>query len=133
MIVGLIYQHKRTMNGAVIGVISAVFGMTAVMLLANMFITPLFLGIERTAVMGMIVPTLLPFNVIKAIFNGALVLIIYKPVTQTLKKAKLLNVGSSANYRFGFKSVLLLVISLIILVGAILYLVLKMGGGVDFF
>jgi riboflavin transporter FmnP len=133
MIIGLIYKHKRTMNGAVIGVISAVFGMTAVMLLANMFITPLFLGIERTAVMGMIVPTLLPFNVIKAIFNGALVLIIYKPVTQTLKKAKLLNVGSSANYRFGFKSVLLLVISLIILVGAILYLVLKMGGGVDFF
>ena len=133
MVIGIIYKHKRTMSGAVIGVISAVFGMTAVMLLANMFITPLFLGMERQAVVGMIVPTLLPFNVIKAVFNGALVLIIYKPISQTLKKAKLINVGTSTGYKFGFKSVLLLVISLIVLVAAILYLVLKMGGGVDFF
>lgn len=133
MIIGLVYKYKRTMWGAVTGVIAAVLSMTSVMLLANMFITPLFLGLERQAVIGMIVPTLLPFNVIKAVFNGALVLIIYKPVTQALKKAKLLNVGGAGNYKFGFKSVLLFIISLIVLVFAILYLVLKMGGGVDFF
>ncbi len=133
MVIGLIYKHKRTLSGAIVGVIAAVFSMTAIMLLANMFITPLFLGLERQAVIGMIVPTLLPFNVIKAVFNGALVLIIYKPVTQTLKKAKLINVGGADTYKFGFKSVLLLVISLIVLIAAVLYLVLKMGGGVDFF
>ncbi len=133
MVIGLIYKHKRTMSGAVIGVIAAIFSMTAIMLLANMFITPLFLGLERQAVIGMIVPTLLPFNVIKALFNGALVLIIYKPVTQTLKKAKLINVGSADTYKFGFKSALLFIISLIVLIAAVLYLVLKMGGGVDFF
>ena len=129
MVIGLIYKYKRTMMGAII----AVFSMTSVMLLANMFITPLFLGVDRQAVMGMLVPTLLPFNIIKAVFNGALVLIIYKPITQALKKAKLLISGGTDNYKFGFKSVLLLIISLMVLVAAALYLVLKMGGGVDFF
>lgn len=133
MVIGLIYKYKRTMMGAIIGVVIAVFSMTSVMLLANMFITPLFLGVDRQAVMGMLVPTLLPFNIIKAVFNGALVLIIYKPITQALKKAKLLISGGTDNYKFGFKSVLLLIISLMVLVAAALYLVLKMGGGVDFF
>ncbi|MBR2043397.1 MAG: ECF transporter S component [Clostridia bacterium] len=132
-IAGLIYKYRRTMLGAVIGIVFAVFGVTAVMLLANLFITPLFLNMERSAVVGMILPLLLPFNIIKAVFNSALVLLIYKPFTVTLKKAKLLDVEGSAGYKLNFKSVLLMVISLIVLIGALLFLFLNMGGTIDLF
>lgn len=130
---GLIYKYRRTMLGAIVGVIVAALSMTIVMLLANLFITPLFLGVDRGDVIKMLGTLLLPFNLIKAIFNGALVLIIYKPVTQTLRKTKLLEVSSNSNYKFNFASVILMLISFIVLIGAALFLVLKMGGTIDLF
>lgn len=133
VVAGLVYKYRRTMLGAVMGVILAVFSVTAVMLLANLFITPLFLGTDRQAIIKMIIPLLLPFNAIKAIFNGALVLLVYKPFTVTLRKAKLLQTEGNATYKFGFKSIMLAVVSLIVLVSAVLFLILKMGGSIDWF
>lgn len=133
VIIGLVYKYKRTLLGAVVGTFLAVLGMTAIMLLANMFITPLFFNMPREAVMDMLVPLLLPFNLIKALVNGAIVLIIYKPVTQALKKAKLLPGIQKNNYKFGFKSAVLIIGSLIVLVLALSYLLLKLHGEVIFF
>jgi riboflavin transporter FmnP len=133
VVCGLIYKYRRSMSGAVVGVVFAALSTTAVMLLSNLFITPLFLGIDRGEVIKMLSGLLLPFNVVKSVFNGSLVLIIYKPFTQTLKKAKLLINDSNSKYRFGFKSVLLLVIAAMVLVAAVLFLVLKMGGTIDLF
>ena len=132
-VAGVIYKYRRSMMGAVIGVITAALSMTIVMLLANLFITPLFLGVSRGDVVKMLASLLLPFNLIKSIFNGALVLIIYKPVTQTLRKAKLLALSNNHSYRFNFASVLLMLISFVVLIGAVLFLVLKMGGTIDLF
>ncbi len=134
VVAGGIYKYRRSMFGAVMGVIFAVISCTAVMLLANLFITPLyFKEMGREAVINMIVPLLLPFNVIKAVFNGSLVLIIYKPFTSALRKAKLLIADGKSSYKFGFKSVLLLVVAIIVLVGALLFLFLKMDGNIDLF
>ena len=133
VVAGLIYKYRRSMLGAVMGVVLAALSTTAVMLLSNLFITPLFLGIDRGEVIKMLGGLLLPFNVIKAVFNGSLVLIIYKPFTMTLRKAKLLINESNHNYKFGFKSILLLVIAVTVLICAVLFLVLKMGGTVDLF
>ena len=133
LVAGVIYKYRRSMMGAIVGVVVAAFSMTAVMLLANLFITPLFLGVSRGDVVKMLSTLLLPFNMIKSIFNGALVLIIYKPVTQTLRKAKLLESAHNHQYKFNFASVMLFVVSFIVLICAVLFLVLKMGGTVDLF
>ncbi len=83
---GLIYRYKKTMVGAVIGLISAVFSVTAVMILANLFITPYYLGTTIKAVAMSIPKLLLPFNFIKAVLNAAIVLLLYKPLSKMLKK-----------------------------------------------
>lgn len=86
---GLIYKYRRTLLSAVLGSISAVFAMTAVMLVANIFITPFYMGVGRAEVASMIPTLLLPFNIIKGIVNAAITMIIYKPITSALKKVGL--------------------------------------------
>ena len=84
-----IYKYRRTLLGAVIGSISSVFSMTAIMLVANIFITPLYMGVSRSDVAAMILPLLLPFNLMKGIVNASITMVIYKPTVSTLKKVGL--------------------------------------------
>ena len=86
LVAGVIYRYKRTIVGAVVGLVSAVFSVTAVMLLANLFITPYFMGAPRSAVVALILPLLLPFNLLKAFLNAAIVLLLYKPLSKILKR-----------------------------------------------
>ncbi len=89
-----IYSRKRTLNGAVLGLSCGVAVMTAVMLLWNYLITPIYMGMPRPAVAAMLVPVFLPFNLIKGGINAALVMLIYKPVVTALRKAGLVPSGS---------------------------------------
>lgn len=87
-----IYKHKRTMSGAVISLVSGLVVMTAAMLIWNYLLTPLYTpGVSRADVAGMLVPILLPFNLLKGGINIALTLLIYKPVVTALRRAKLLD------------------------------------------
>lgn len=88
---GIIYKYRRTLAGAVFGSVAAVLSMTAVMLVANMFITPFYMGVGRSEVAAMIPTLLLPFNLVKGVVNAAITMIIYKPITTALKKAGLSN------------------------------------------
>ena len=81
----IIYRFKKTLSGAVIGLCAAVFAMTAVMMLANLFITPYYMGVDRSEVVALIPTLLLPFNAIKAVLNASLTLCVYKPLTKILK------------------------------------------------
>ena len=66
------------------------------MLLWNVLITPLYLNQPREAVIGMLIPTLLPFNLGKYILNAAITMLIYKPIVTALRKANLLAPSSNA-------------------------------------
>lgn len=86
----LIYKYKRNIKGAVIGLVSSTISMTAAMLLFNLFITPLYMNVEMKVVAGMIPTLFLPFNLTKGLMNAALVLILYKPVSNALRAARVL-------------------------------------------
>ena len=87
LVTGTIYKFKRTFYGAIIGLLAGVFSVTAVMMIANLLITPLYLGIGRGDILRNYIPTiLLPFNLIKALMNAAIVLIFYKQLSNILKK-----------------------------------------------
>ena len=89
----LIYKYKKNLKGAVIGLLVAIFSMTAFMLLFNLFIVPLYTPNYTTEAVAKMVPTLfLPFNLTKAVMNSAIVLVIYKPVSTAMKAARVLPV-----------------------------------------
>ena len=64
--------------------------LTAVMLLWNYLITPIYMNMDREeVVVPMLIPVFLPFNLVKGGLNMALTLVIYKPVVTALRKARL--------------------------------------------
>ena len=137
LVVGFLYKHKRTLKGAIIALISGVFAVTAVMMLANLFITPLYLkymiGIPNASmgyVAGMIPTILLPFNLTKAVLNMALVLLFYKPFTRVLRKMGLMagsERGKDNDKRSWFIYIGLAAISILIITVSLLiiFVVLK--------
>ena len=84
----LIYKYKKTLLGAVLGLLAGVGVMTAVMMLANLLVTPYYMGVSTETVAGLIPTLLLPFNLVKAVFNASLVMLIYKPVSNVLKRMR---------------------------------------------
>jgi len=103
----LIYMKKRTLWGAVIGLIVGCVFMTGVMLLWNYFITPLYLLQPKEVVAAMLLPVFLPFNLIKGGLNAAVTMLIYKPVVSALRRANLIESSYNSNPQGKHKSLTL--------------------------
>ena len=115
-----IYKKKRDINGALIGLLTAVIVTTGVMILANMFITPLYFGLPVMApyVMSILPTLLLPFNLAKALMNGAIAMLLYKPVLLALSKSKIV-IGKSVNLNFNKNSVIIIVTGALFIAAAL--------------
>ncbi len=85
----LVYRSKRSSTSAVVGLVASVVSTTAVMLGANLLITPIYTGSTTSEVAAMLPTLLLPFNLVKALFNAGIVFLIYKPVVKALRSARL--------------------------------------------
>lgn len=130
---GLIYKYRKNMAGAVVGVITGAFTMTAVMVLANLLITPYYMGVPRGQVVEMIPTLLLPFNAIKAVVNGAVTLLIYKPFTSGLKRAGVLPRKTESEYRLNQKTAMLTLISLLAIAICVVVLITMLNGSFEVF
>ncbi len=127
----LIYKYKRNMFGAVIGLLCGVFAVTAVMLLANFFITPFYMVVDRSTVVGLIPTLLLPFNLTKAILNAAITLLIYKPIITALRRAGVIK--SFGNYSFGKTVIIVTIVSLIIIILSIVIFINVLDANITWF
>ncbi len=130
MVTGVIYKYKKSFYGAIVSLISGICAVTAVMLLANLLVTPYYMSVSVRDVASLIPKMLLPFNLIKATLNAAIVLLLYKPLSQALKKAKLIESYSGATEeqtKNMTRSILVTVISLgiIAISFAVIFFVLK--------
>ena len=85
----LFYKKRHTLSGAILGLLLGAVVMVGAMILWNWLITPLYMGVERSVVEGMLLTAFLPFNLLKAGLNTALVLVLYKPLVTALRKANL--------------------------------------------
>lgn len=84
----LVYKRNSTFKGALLGMGVGAVVCLACCILANLVITPLYMPETSTqAVISMIVPALLPFNVIKIAINCVATTIIYKIAWPTITKA----------------------------------------------
>ncbi len=77
---------KKKVSGAWTGLGASIFLTLAVMIIMNLVITPIYLKTDVEAVAGMILPLLLPFNLIKVVLNSSIVMIIYKPISMMCKR-----------------------------------------------
>lgn len=82
LVAGNIYRVKHTRGGAAIALIVGTVCWGIIMVIANHFITPLFMGVPVDMVDAMLLPVILPFNLIKAGVNSLITFLIYKTISR---------------------------------------------------
>jgi len=86
LVASAIYHKFKTKKWGLISLIIGGICMTAIMIPANIIITPLFMGVPVEAVYGMLVPILIPFNLLKMAINTVVVFLLYKRLSPFLHK-----------------------------------------------
>lgn len=117
-----IYKKHHTAMGAVFGLIAASFLSTGVMLLWNYLITPLYMGIPREGVVELMLPALLPFNLLKVTLNSSIILLVYKPIVTALRRLQFVE---STNTKKASKSEISILASILLLTCLLIILVWK--------
>jgi riboflavin transporter FmnP len=79
-VAGSYYLIEHTRPGAVRALIFGVLAMTGVMIVANIVLTPVFFGIPRPQVIALVLPALLPFNLLKGMMSSLVTYYVYKRV-----------------------------------------------------
>ena len=82
LVAGGIYRLRRTRGGGVLGLILGTLAMGLIMMPANHFITPHFMGQPVEVVDALLLPGILPFNLLKAGINSAVTFLVYKTVSR---------------------------------------------------
>lgn len=126
--VSLVYKRKKSASSAIIGLVISVVSVVTVMIAANLLITPFYMNATVDAVKQLILPTLLPFNLTKAVVNASLTMIIYKPIVNAIRSVGLVAVSKESSYKLNKKTIVLLVVSLLIFIMAILYFAIVLNG-----
>lgn len=116
----LLYKKKRTLGSAVLGLLWGTALMTAVMIFWNYLLTPLYMHVPRADVVKLLLPIILPFNLLKGFLNTGLTILLYKPLVVGLRKANLAPVGPAMEKLSMRKSALTALAFVVI--GAALYL-----------
>ena len=88
-IAAIFYKKNHSLKGAVAGLVTGLILATIVMLLWNYFLTPIYMGMPREAVAEMLIPVILPFNLLKGGINVSLTILLYKHIVMALRKANL--------------------------------------------
>ncbi len=120
----VIYKYKRSFNGAIVGLYATVLATTVLMMVMNILVTPIYMKVPREVVLDLLPTLLLPFNFAKALMNAAIAMLIYKPVSIAMKRAKLIEGKMEA--KFNKQSVIMLIIGAATLAVAVtIFLILK--------
>lgn len=115
-----IYKKKKSLTGAIIGLLAGTVLMTGVMLLWNYLVTPLYMNVTREFISGLLLPAFLPFNVIKGALNSSVTLILYKFVVTALRKAKLLPQGGEQSQKKTSTFISSIIISVLVITSCVL-------------
>lgn len=122
----IIYHRKRTLSGALIGLVSGALLATGGMILWNYLITPLYMeNTTREQVASMLVPLFLPYNLLKSGLNATLTMLLYKSTASALRAARLLPKAETTTS--AKKHIPVILLSLLVLAALILALLVWKG------
>lgn len=85
-----IYLKHHNRNGAIMGLVLGSLVMTIIMIPANLIITPLYLGVNKEIILQLLLPAIIPFNLIKGLISSVLTLLVYKKISLFLKQEKII-------------------------------------------
>ena len=80
---GLIYKRKDNMLNLIVAAVAGVLVMTTFMVGWNIIFTPIFMGVPRSMVIGLL-PYIISFNLIKAGVNTVITVVLYKILNQQI-------------------------------------------------
>ena len=86
IVAGLIYKKIHNFKGAILALIVSSIAMTLIMIPLNLIFTTKFMNVPMETVKSMIVPVIIPFNLLKASLNSVLTVFVYKPVSKFLRE-----------------------------------------------
>ncbi|MGM0410717.1 MAG: ECF transporter S component [Bacillota bacterium] len=87
---GFIYKKYHTKKGAILGLSAGTLAMTFIMIPANLFITPIYMGLSRQQIYPLLWSGIIPFNLIKASINSGITILVYKNIASFLREKGLL-------------------------------------------
>lgn len=87
IVAGCMYKHKKTKKEAIMALVAGVVVTIVAMAVFNYFITPSFMGVPTEAVVAMMIPIIIPFNILKAGINAVITFLVYKRISGFLHKA----------------------------------------------
>ena len=90
-VASVIYKKDHTRLGAIKGLVAGTITMTVTMLVWNYIVTPIYFGMPREAVVSILLPGILPFNLLKAGMNATITMLLYKPIVQILRHSNLVD------------------------------------------
>ena len=121
-----IYKRKRTLKGAVTGLVAAWLMTTAVMVLWNYLITPIYMNVPREEVAGLLLPAFVPFNLLKGGLNAAFTMLLYKPVKAALQASRMMPLPEELD-KAGKKNLGVIIASFFVIVTCVLWVLVLQG------
>ena len=119
-------EYKRDLMGALVALGSASAFYTLVMMAANLIITPLYMGVSAADVKAMIPTMLLPFNIAKAFMNSALVMFLYKPTSNLVRRIGFAKPSQSSGLASRKDTLLILSLAAVIFIAsAVIFAILR--------
>ena len=127
--VSLIYKMKKNVNYALLGFSCAICATTAVMMLMNAFVTPIYVAQLAKKIEGFTfdvvenLPVLfLPFNFAKTLLNSSVAMMLYKPIINALRAARLIP-RSEYKTKFNKSSIIILSVGIVLLIVSVAALI----------
>lgn len=127
-----VYSKIRNINGAIIGLALGCIVGTCVMVWWNFAIIPLYVPhATRESAQAIMLPAIIPFNLIKYSLNSVMAILVYKKVSAALKAAGLYKEALSQNQETSSRSkhLAVMITSIVIAVALIVLLFLIRGMG----
>ena len=93
-----IYKRDHTREGAFIGLGAGIVCCVLSMLLWNYIVTPIYFGMPREALVSILIPGILPFNLLKCGLNTGLTLFLYKPIVGVFRRTSLVEHSSGGDH-----------------------------------
>lgn len=83
---GSIYGRRKSRRSAYLALAVGVLLQTTAMAGMNLWLTPIFMGTPRETVLQMMLPVILPFNLLKAGANAAVTALVYKRISRLIHR-----------------------------------------------
>ncbi len=88
---GLIIRRASTVQNHLLGYLAGTLAGTLVMIPVNLLVLQLEFGMTPEAIMGMMLPAILPFNLLKGLCNGLVFHLAGRPILKVLKVHQAVN------------------------------------------